>query len=159
MNRKKSHVATTPSRVGREDRSIRIMVVEDDQEMLAIYRENFLAPDFELFPVKSATEALELLESKDEPFDVVIADKSMPEIAGIILLRKIQKGFRDIRVIMVNGYGNWPAYIDVNNLGVCKFIEKPFKMADLKRMVLSLVDENRAGVAPSVMASRSKGEI
>jgi DNA-binding NtrC family response regulator len=128
MNRNKSELAMRPT-------PIRILVVEDDPEMVAIYGETFLAPEFEVYPVRSATEALEFLESAEKPFDVVIANKSMPEIAGIILLRKIKKGFPYIRVIMVNGYGNWPKYIDVHSLGVCKVIDKPFKMAELKNLV------------------------
>lgn len=117
---------------------IRIMFVEDDPEMCAIYTENFLAPEFQAATATNGQQALEVLLSAEENYDVIVTDNYMPEMDGITLLRKIRENFPDVKVVIVTGYGNWKHYIDAHNLGVCKFVDKPVKMAELKELVRSL---------------------
>lgn len=113
---------------------IRILFVEDDPEMRAVYLENFILPEFEVVAAANGTEALAILQ-KTTAFDVVVSDNYMPEMDGITLLKRMRELHPDVRVVIVTGYGNWSDYVDAHNLGVWKFIDKPVKIADLKKLI------------------------
>lgn len=113
---------------------IRILFVEDDPEMRAVYLENFILPEFEVVAAANGTEALVILQ-KTTAFDVVVSDNYMPEMDGITLLKRIRELHPDVKVVIVTGYGNWSDYVDAHNLGVWKFIDKPVKIADLKKLI------------------------
>jgi DNA-binding NtrC family response regulator len=116
---------------------IRILFVEDDPEMRAVYQENFVRPEFDVTTAANGTEALAILQGT-VGFDVVVSDNYMPEMDGITLLKRMRELYPDVRVVIVTGYGNWSDYVDAHNLGVWHFIDKPVKIADLKKLIRSL---------------------
>jgi len=118
---------------------IKILFVEDDPEMNAVYKENFVHPEFETSIASNGREALEILLHSGNQFDVVVTDNQMPEMDGMSLLRSISRKLPDTKVIMVTAYGNWGDYVDAYNAGVINFLDKPVKMADLKRLIRSLL--------------------
>lgn len=113
---------------------IRILFVEDDPEMRAVYQENFVRPEFEAAAAANGAEALALLRKTSE-FDVVVSDNNMPEMDGITLLKRMHELYPQVKVVIVTGYGNWSDYVDAQNLGVWRFIDKPVKIADLKKLI------------------------
>ncbi len=122
---------------------IKILFVEDDPEMNAVYGENFIHPEFETSTASDGREALEVLLHSGSQFDVVVTDNQMPEMDGLSLLRVISRTLPDTNVIMVTGYGNSGDYVDAYNAGVINFLDKPVKMADLKRLIRSLVQTRK----------------
>ncbi len=120
---------------------IRVLFVEDDNEMSAIYKENFLGPEFEITTAGNGREALDLVNRTGARFDVVVTDNWMPEMNGMNLLREIHQLHPDLKVILVTGYGNWSEYVDAHNLGVYRFLDKPVKMSELKGMIRGLFKE------------------
>ena len=121
---------------------IHILFVEDDPEMLAVYRENFLPPEFDSTTLTNGRQALALLAGDNVHFQVLVIDNRMPEMDGMDLLRIIHGKFPCMKVIVVTGYGNWSDYIDAHNLGVLRFFDKPVKMSALKELIRSQFGEN-----------------
>lgn len=117
----------------------RLLVVEDDPEMVEVYRENFPAPEFQTDSANNGKEALQILRNAPQEFDWLISDNHMPEMDGITLLRKVHQEFPNLKVIIVTGYGNWRDYVDAHNLGVVKFLDKPIRMEELRKLVRSAV--------------------
>lgn len=116
---------------------IRILFVEDDPEMRAVYQENFVRPEFEVTAAANGTEAMEILGKTGE-FDVVVSDNYMPEMDGITLLKRMHDLYPDVKVVIVSGYGNWSDYVEAHNLGVWRFIDKPVKIGDLKKLIRAM---------------------
>lgn len=82
-------------------RSSRILIVDDDPE-LAELASAFLSGDGHIcVAVESPLRALELL--KTEKFDLLVADYSMPEINGSILINQALKIAPRMAVILVSG--------------------------------------------------------
>lgn len=117
---------------------IRVLFVEDDPEMMEIYTENFLLPEFEVATAVDGEKAMELLRNSDKKFDVIVTDNNMPNLDGMRLLKMIHKEFPDLKVLMVTGFGNWSDYVDAHNMGVHKFIDKPVKMIELKTLIRAI---------------------
>lgn len=116
--------------------AIRVLFVEDDPEMRSVYQDNFQQPEFVVSAAANGAEALRLLQSGK--MDVVVSDNYMPEMDGISLLKKMHELYPDIKVVIVTGYGNWSDYVDAHNLGVWRFLDKPVKIGELKRLILTL---------------------
>ena len=117
----------------------RILFVEDDPEMSAVYRENFVAPEFDSTVASNGHDALERLH-QGQRFDLVVTDNYMPQMNGITMLKTIHKEFPETKVILITGYGNWEDYLDAYNAGVIRFLDKPVKMAELKKLIKGLID-------------------
>jgi len=122
---------------------IHILFVEDDPEMNAVYSENFIGPEFDTTVTSNGSEALKLLLDAKNHFDVVVSDNRMPEMDGISLLKAIHGKLPQLKVILVTGYGNWEDYVDAFNCGVIHFLDKPVKMAELRKLIRGLVEPKK----------------
>lgn len=117
---------------------IHILFVEDDPEMLAIYRENFFHPDFEIATAANAERALQLLRTSKSQFDVVVTDNHLPGMSGMSLLKQLKHNDPGIKLLMVTGYASGIDHLLCQNPAM-KFVDKPVKMADLKLMIEELI--------------------
>jgi DNA-binding NtrC family response regulator len=117
---------------------IRVVFVEDDPEMLAVYAENFENPEFQIVAARDGKEAIDLLRNSEDQFDVVVTDNFMPKMDGMRLLKIVRYEFPQTKLLMVTGYGNWTDYLDAEKIGVYKFVDKPVKMRELKDLIRAI---------------------
>jgi signal transduction histidine kinase/CheY-like chemotaxis protein len=118
---------SSPVRLKRENRSIRLMVVDDDPEMLQYFGEIIERLDFPYDLVSNGEEALALIE-KNGPYSLYFIDWKMPELNGIELSRKIKENdVKENSVIIMISAVEWGVIEkDAKNAGVDKFLSKPF---------------------------------
>lgn len=92
----------------------------------------------------SSTQAIKALEmfasalNYGDPYDLVIVDYRMPEINGVNFIKKIReyeafKGGWCCKVIMVTAYTK--PYMESLQAGADEYIEKPFKIEELRKAV------------------------
>lgn len=118
----------------------KLLFVEDDPEMSAVYQENFTNPQFEATVARNGREALDLLQQNSKNyFDLVITDNYMPQMSGVTLLKKIREEFPNLKVILITGYGNWDDFIQAEESGAVRFLDKPIKMSQLRKLIESLI--------------------
>ena len=67
----------------------RILIIDDDQDLLEMYGYKFLQADFEVEKAENGAWGLKKIQS--EKFDVVLLDMSMPAMNGLEMLRAIKK--------------------------------------------------------------------
>ena len=106
--------------------TIRIMVIDDDEDLLAIAT-RFLEekdPKFELYPVATGQEALRLLE--EERFDAIVCDYFLgPEcMNGLEILEWVRAESRDMPFIMFTGRSKENVAIRALNLGADYYLRK-----------------------------------
>ena len=68
-------------------------------------------------------------------FDIVLTDRSMPEMEGDELAREIKKVKPDVPVILITGFGDIMATTGEKPEGVDHVMSKPFTMAGLQNML------------------------
>jgi len=117
---------------------IRIVFVEDDPEMMAIYVENFMTPEFEIMTATNGKNAIEVLRNSKTEFNVIVTDNCMPQMDGLKLLRLVRQEFPKIKLLMITAYGDWTDYVDAHNIGVQKFVDKPVKMSELRNLIRAI---------------------
>ncbi|HEX2923286.1 MAG TPA: response regulator transcription factor [Chloroflexota bacterium] len=108
----------------------KVVVVEDEPEMLEIVKINLEQAGYEVFPAHDGLEGYELLEEKDP--DALILDLGLPNLSGFRLLRLLRRDPRwsHLPVIVATAYA-FEEVEDLANEGIDGFISKPFDPADL----------------------------
>lgn len=107
------------------DRPAKILIVDDEIVIHAVFEEFLADTGYELTAVTSAEEALERL--KAESFDLAIIDKNLPGLSGLELMRVLRGVHLDLQFIMITAYGSLDTAVEALQLGAVDYIQKPFK--------------------------------
>ncbi len=122
----------------RETRRKRILLVDDDQEIVESMRVALEAAGFDVLVARDGNQGLALAEREDP--DLLILDMMMPKRSGFLVLERLRRS-RPVptRIIMVtaNEGSRHKAYAEM--LGVDDYIRKPFAMDRLLGSVKRLL--------------------
>ena len=111
----------------------KVLVVDDEQSMretleIMLEKEGFLVES-----ASNGSEALKKME--DDAFDLMITDIKMPDLDGVQLIEALDKRGIYVPIIVMTAYATKEQAITALNLGASFFIEKPFKIEDIKNML------------------------
>src|SRR5512134_3421326 len=113
----------------------RILVVDDDPQVLSFLSSLFRSDGWETREAPSGAEGIEAIER--ERFDVILTDLVLPGVDGIEILRTAKKIQSDAEVVLMTGYGTVDSAIEAMRAGAFHFLTKPFRAEE----VLHLVDK------------------
>jgi CheY-like chemotaxis protein len=104
----------------------RILIVDDDQDFLAVYRELFRDEGYDVDTATTRDQALELLDSDD--WDVVLLDQKLlgpgsPD-HGIDLAHAVRERAPGAKVIFITAYASRESIERAYAAGVYEFLEK-----------------------------------
>lgn len=112
-------------------RPLRIMVVEDETMISNYIRMTLEADHHQVEAFENGFKALERL--REERFDVVIADRAMPEIKGDELVRRIRDMKGNEKIVMATGVGDLMIANCEIPCGVDLVLPKPITRDALRR--------------------------
>jgi DNA-binding response OmpR family regulator len=121
-----------------DDKQKRILLVDDDYEIVEAIRHALGAKGFEVLVARDGNQGLAMAEREDP--DLVILDMMMPKRSGFLVLEKLRRSHPvPVRVIMItaNEGSRHKAYAEM--LGVDDYIRKPFAMDRLVDSVARLL--------------------
>jgi DNA-binding NtrC family response regulator len=118
-----------------------VLLVDDDQELLKIYKKVFELKGFQIQTCASGLEALKLM--KCQKFNVVVSDVIMPKMDGMELLKAIKIKYPLTEVIMLTAEGSINDAVKAVKGGAFSYLVKPAEIEDLlinveKAMELSM---------------------
>ena len=116
-----------------------ILSVDDDAEMLGLLHEVVNQLGHRSATAVNGIDALQKL--RENHYDIVITDISMPRMNGIELTKKIKTDFEDTDVLVVTGYQDTYKYTDVIEIGASDFISKPFNINELEAKINRIIRE------------------
>jgi len=119
---------------------LKILIVDDDKKILETLK-NYLEkrnPDFNIICATNGYEAGKKI-SKFKP-DVVILDIFMPGIDGFEVCRDIKTdpSTKDIKVIVITGYGTKENIEKIKKIGADHILQKPFNYEQLAELIETL---------------------
>jgi two-component system NtrC family response regulator/two-component system response regulator AtoC len=114
-------------------KSEKILIIDDEAEMLNGCSKILRALGYRPFPVQSGKLALELLQADE--FDLVLCDLLMPDIDGMQILNSADKYAPQTPIIIFTAYGNVDRAVSAMKAGAFDFIEKPFEADYLKIII------------------------
>jgi PAS domain S-box-containing protein len=138
---RKSNLVKTPEVLptGQE----RILLVDDEVQIAEMTRRVLGQLGYAVTTKTSSIEALELFKSKQNDFDLVISDVTMPKMTGDQLARKLVQIRPNIPIILCTGYSKNLSTQEALSLGIKEYIIKPFLKEDLAETVRRVLDETK----------------
>ncbi len=127
----------------------RILVVEDDPQMLRLLAHHLKRQNFDVMTASSSSDGLSM--ALEHTPQIVISDWMMPEMSGVDLcrtLRRSQAGSR-MYLILVTACGDDEQVVEAFDAGVDDFVGKPFN----PRILLA-----RVGAAERAIQLRERAE-
>lgn len=114
----------------------RILVVDDDQSILSVFRQVLEAEGHEVIEAQNGTVALERF--REQPADLVITDMYMPDTDGIEAMIRLEAENPAVRIVAMSG-GGWTdkgSVLDLAaQLGAVASLEKPFSRDEILAVV------------------------
>ena len=108
----------------------RVLIVDDDDEMRVVLRRMLESDGYDVTEQSRATHVLEAL--RRSPFNLVILDKEMPGLTGLDLLPVLRREFPRLPVVFVTAFGGRQVASSALRLGATSYLEKPFRLAQLR---------------------------
>ena len=127
--------------------SLRVLVVDNDPEMVKLLRQQLEADGFEVSSAATGADGLAALGR--EEYDVVLTDLVMDDVDGLAVLAEAQRRQPAARVILMTAFASLETAIAAMRQGAYDYLSKPFKLAEATVAVrraaedLRLREENR----------------
>lgn len=118
----------------------RILLVEDDVPLLAVEKELLEELGYKVTAIKSGVEALEIIKTVPDRFDIIITDFTMPKMTGVQLTKKIRAAGVMYPVILCTGYGEVISEQEAKVLGIGAIIKKPIELDKIAQSIRRLID-------------------
>jgi CheY-like chemotaxis protein len=107
----------------------RLLIVEDDLNALTGLRELLGEEGFFVRGVVNGRQAIEAV--KQEPFDIVLCDYSLPGMDGLQVCRELKRLQPHLALFLVTAYRNHEVVNAARQCGIEKVIAKPLVIAEL----------------------------
>ncbi len=124
-----------------------VLVVDDENTVRSVLADVVETFGYGCMTAADGYEALQLVQDKD--FEIILSDIRMPKMDGLDLLKEIKEIRPDIPFIIITGFLKDYTPDAILNAGAVEFIEKPFKIDEIKTKLdrlfreLRLARENR----------------
>jgi PAS domain S-box-containing protein len=107
----------------------RILLVDDEKKIRESLGGLLQDHGYEVVTAGNGPDCLQIMSTQH--IDLVILDIVMPEMDGIVVLRKIKDTYKDTKVIIITAYADKDKAIAAFRLGAYDFIEKPFESGEI----------------------------
>ncbi|WP_112662477.1 cell cycle histidine kinase CckA [Microvirga flavescens] len=112
-----------------------ILLVEDEDPVRAVNARALTARGYTVLEAASGVEALQIIDERGAPVDLVVSDVVMPEMDGPTLLGELRKRYPDLKIIFVSGYAEDAFKKNLPEGEEFNFLPKPFSLRQLVETV------------------------
>lgn len=149
---------------GRRSRQRTLLLVDDEENVLAALRRLLRAEGWLVLSATSAEQALQLMARHE--IDVILSDQRMPGMTGVELLRRAKQLYPETIRLVLSGYTELQSITDAINEGaIYKFLAKPWDDAELRAhlreafTLKEMADQNRRLDREVQTANRDLAEV
>jgi excisionase family DNA binding protein len=114
---------------GETDRRRRVLVVDDEEAVLTLFRKTFERAQYEVDTAGDGASAIECLRANE--YDLLVTDLQMPGVGGLSVIREARRIATGLPVVIVTGRSTEASAIEAVNLGVSAYLTKPFRMGNI----------------------------
>jgi DNA-binding response OmpR family regulator len=142
-------------KTGEEQNRAKILVVEDEPNMVVGLRDNFEFEGYEVITARDGVEGLQL--ALEESPDLVVLDVMMPRMSGLEVCKQLRAQRASIPIIMLTARGQEVDKVVGLELGADDYVTKPFSIRELLARVKAVL--RRTSVVPKELDQHSFGDI
>jgi CheY-like chemotaxis protein len=138
------------------DQSPQIIVVDDEPDVIGYCQSYFGKRGFVVSTTPSGTAAVALVK-RLRP-DIMILDRSIPDMNGQEVLEAVRSFDTDIKIIILTGHSlSSDAERDAfYKLGISAYIEKPVVLPDLERLIHKILGDKFPGTPEPAQEARPR---
>ncbi|MCH7702378.1 MAG: response regulator transcription factor [Planctomycetes bacterium] len=135
----------------------RILVAEDEPDMLMGLRENLQMEGYEVLEAVDGEAAVELA-TKERP-DLILLDVMMPKLDGFAVCKRLREAGFTVPILMLTARGQEEDVVRGLELGADDYITKPFGVAELLARIKTSLRHAGARTGVSKMMTIGDTEI
>ena len=113
----------------------KILLVDDQEPVREVAKDMLEALGYEVITAADGLEGISRYRELWREIDLVILDMVMPNLSGGDCFRRMKEINPKARVVLSSGYSMDGAIQDVMNEGILAFIQKPYRLEELSRVV------------------------
>jgi two-component system alkaline phosphatase synthesis response regulator PhoP len=125
--------------------NVKILIVEDESDMLNGLRDNFEYEGYQVIAVKDGEEGLKRAAA-DKP-DLVVLDVMLPKISGLEVCKRLRQRSR-VPILMLTARGQEVDKVAGLETGADDYVTKPFSIRELLARVKALLRRADPGRQP-----------
>jgi len=118
----------------------KILILDDEPIVVERFGPTLRRAGFDVVTCTSSAEALQYLRM--ESFDILVTDLKMSGADGMDVMKTAQRQHPHIKVVVITGFATQKTYDDAMAMGAIAFMAKPFKMSQLKNIILSIAADD-----------------
>lgn len=107
----------------------KVLLVDDEEDFLETLSSRLKMRGLKVSAVTSGEQAVS--EAKEQEYDAIIVDLSMPGLDGLETLKLIKADNPNAEIIMLTGHGSIQSGIEAMKLGAGDFLQKPVELSEL----------------------------
>ena len=111
----------------------RLLIVDDDPELLQLLRDELSESGWDCHVANCGGDAL--LQLRQERFDLVVLDWTLPDFDGIEICRRLRSSGDTTPVLMLTAHDDVDERVQALDLGVDDYLTKPFELKELQARV------------------------
>ena len=120
---------------------IRVLVAEDDEEMLNLIVRILTDEGYQVIPVRDGLEATRILDGGG--FDIVLSDVRMPGASGMEVLGRAMAKHLHQPVVLMTAFGSIESAVQAMRDGAYHYLAKPFDIEDLVTVISGAAEKIR----------------
>lgn len=130
-----------------EKNTIKVLMVDDNISLVEMVKEYFKNSDKikVVLEAYDGKEGIEVIESKQNEYDIIVLDLIMPKKDGMYVLEEMKKRKIDKKVIVATSYNAQEVIREVSEYGVNYLILKPFDLEDLEKRIIEACSKQKEG--------------
>ena len=107
----------------------KVLLVDDEEEFLETLSSRLEMRGLKVSAVTSGEQAVS--KAKEQEYDAIVVDLSMPGIDGLETLKRIKANNPNAEIIMLTGHGSIQSGVEAMKLGAGDFLQKPVELSEL----------------------------
>ncbi|MCG2679747.1 MAG: response regulator [Kiritimatiellae bacterium] len=136
ISAKKIRIGGQPQKVLIKSRIKDILIVDDEKDLRDLLSAALVSRQYNVTCAATMKDALRSI--KRNLYDLIFLDLKLPDGDGMRLVPKIKKINPDTIINIISAYGNQETQTKATELGINRFIDKPFNEKDIIRSIKEL---------------------
>ena len=125
---------------------MRLLMVEDDQPLLAQLSDRLAREGYAVERADNGTEALYL--GRELPLDLAVVDIGLPDLTGLEVIRRLRAEGRDFPILILTARGRWQEKVEGLEAGADDYLVKPFHFEELLARLNALARRSGGWASP-----------
>ena len=112
-----------------QEMEAKVLLVDDEQDFLETLSSRLEMRGLKVSAVTSGEQAIAV--AKEQEYDAIVVDLSMPGIDGLETLKRIKADNPNAEIIMLTGHGSVASGVEAMKLGAGDFLQTPVELTEL----------------------------